>query len=83
MHAVLQIMDSASLPIIDFSNHDRQDTAMKLAEAMETVGYVYLDNVEGYNKEVEAELLQAAKWFYSMPLEEKLRYSPILDVPLP
>ena len=76
MHAVLQIMDSASLPIIDFSNHDRQDTAMKLAEAMETVGYVYLDNVEGYNKEVEAELLQAAKWFYSMPLEEKLRYSP-------
>ena len=69
-------MDSATLPIIDFSNPDRQDTARKLTQAMKTVGYVYLDNVEGYNKEVEAELLKVAKRFYSMPLEEKLRCSP-------
>ena len=40
-----------SLPIIDFSSPNRLATAKVLTEAMETVGFVYLDNVPGFNKE--------------------------------
>ena len=69
-------MDPPSLPIIDMSNPDRQEIARKLTKAMETEGFVYLDNVPGYNKEVESELFEAAKRFFSLPIEEKLRYSP-------
>jgi len=47
-----------------------------LTEAMETVGFVYLDNVPGFNKEVEEKLHKAANWFFSLPLDEKLRLSP-------
>lgn len=64
-----------SLPIIDMSNPDRQETARKLTKTMETEGFVYLDNVPGFNKQVETELLEAAQRFFSLPLEEKLRYS--------
>ena len=31
---------------------------------MESVGFVYLDNVPGYNKEVEAQLHEAATCFF-------------------
>ena len=64
------------LPIIDFSSPDRQTTAKELTKAMETVGFVYLENVPGYTKEVEEDLHKAASWFYSLPLDEKLRLSP-------
>ena len=65
----------ASLPVIDLSNPDRQATAKQLTQAMETVGFVYLDNVPGYNKEVEGKLHKAAEWFFSKPLEEKITVS--------
>ena len=65
-----------SLPIIDFSSPNRLATAKMLTEAMETVGFVYLDNVPGFNKEVEEKLHKAANWFFSLPLDEKLRLSP-------
>ena len=65
-----------SLPIIDFSSPDRRTTAKELTKAMETVGFVYLENVPGYTKEVEEDLHKAASWFYSLPLDEKLRLSP-------
>lgn len=68
-------MTMASLPVIDFSNPHRQATAAQLTKAMETVGFVYLDNVPGYNKEVEGKLHKAAEWFFSKPLEEKLTVS--------
>ena len=45
-------------------------------KAMETVGFVYLDNVPGFNKEVEENLHKAASWFFSLSLDEKLRVSP-------
>ena len=61
----------ATLPVIDFSDPDRQANAKKLTEAMETVGFVYLDNVPGYSKEVEEKLHKAATWFFSKPLDEK------------
>ena len=71
-----QDTDSSSLPVIDMSSPNREETARKLIKAMETVGFAYLDNVQGYNKEVEAELLKASQRFFSFPLEEKLQYSP-------
>ena len=64
-----------SIPIIDFSNPDRIDTAKNLTKAMEEIGFVYLDNVPGFNKQLEGKLLQAAKWFFGLPLEEKLKCS--------
>ena len=39
--------------IIDFSSSARLATAKELTKAMETVGFVYLDNVPGFNKKVE------------------------------
>lgn len=69
-------MEGSSLPVIDFSSPDREATARKLVQAMETVGFVYLDNVPGYNKDVEESLHKAAVWFFSRSLEEKLAVSP-------
>ena len=63
---------AATLPIIDLSDPNRENTAKNLIRAIETVGCVYLDNVPGYNKEKEELLLKSAKWLFSLPLEEKL-----------
>ena len=65
----------ASLPVIDLSNSDRQANAKQLVQAMETVGFVYLDNVPGYNIEIEENLLKAAKWFFAKSLDEKIAVS--------
>ena len=65
-----------SLPVINLFSSDRQDTAKRLVQAMETAGFVYLDNVPGFDKDAEEALLKAATWFFSQPLEEKLRCSP-------
>ena len=65
----------ASLPVIDFSSLDRQANAVQLTQAMETIGFVYLDNVPGYDREVESKLHKAAEWFFSKPLEEKITVS--------
>ena len=68
-------MDDQRLPILDFSSTDRLHNARLLTEAMETVGFVYCDNVPGYNiSEVETRLHQAAEWLpidksYVSPLE--------------
>ena len=70
------IVNMESLPVVDFSNPDRQAKAKELTRIMESVGFVYLDNVPGYNKEVEAKLHEAAAWFFSKPLEEKIAVSP-------
>ena len=62
-----------TLPTIDLSDPDRENTAKKLIKAMETVGCVYFDNVPGYNKEKEEKLLKSAKWFFSLPIKEKMQ----------
>lgn len=72
---LLAIGIMATLPVIDLSNPDRQANAKQLTEAMETVGFVYLDNVPGYNKEIEKGLHKATSWFFSKSLEEKKRVS--------
>ena len=64
------------LPVIDLSAVDRNLTGKKLTKGMESVGFVYLDNVPGYSKDMERKLLESTKWFYSLPLENKLLLSP-------
>ncbi len=68
-------MSATSVPVIDFSNPDRDANSKLLMQAMETVGFVYLDNVPGFNRDVEEKLLQASKWFFAKPLEEKITVS--------
>lgn len=63
------------VPVIDLSGADRLSTAKKLVEAMETVGFVYLDNVPGYNAETEKAVYEAAEWFFNLPLEQKMKLS--------
>ena len=62
------------LPIIDLSVVS--SNCNKLTKGMESVGFVYFDNVPGYSKDMECELLESTKWFYSLPLENKLLLSP-------
>ena len=62
--------------MIDFSHPDRQANARELTKIMESVGFVYLDNVPGYSREVETKLHEAAAWFFSKPLEDKIAVSP-------
>ena len=69
-------MENFQLSVIDLSSSDRLGNAKKLTEAMETVGFVYLDNVPGFDKEAEKNLHKAAEWFFSRPLEEKKLVSP-------
>ena len=38
-----------SLSVVDFSSPDRKETASRIVHVMETVGFLYLDNVPGYN----------------------------------
>lgn len=64
------------IPVIDFSCEDRNANARNLVCAMETVGFVYLDNVPGFDKEREQRLHEETKWFFSLPLEDKLAVSP-------
>ena len=62
-----QIMDS--LPVVDFSLSDRGENIKQVVEAMETVGFLFLDNVPGFDESV---LRKQVDWFYSLPLEKKM-----------
>ncbi|XP_064398769.1 uncharacterized protein LOC135345278 [Halichondria panicea] len=67
--------DTPCIPVLNFANPDRDAKVKLLVEAMEKVGFVYMDNVPGYSLEIEEKLLQATKWFFAKPLEDKLRVS--------
>lgn len=60
----------SSLPVADFSSSDRDANARTIVHAMETVGFVQLENVPGFD---EVKLQEATKWMFSMPLQQKLR----------
>lgn len=54
------------------SKTDREATAKKLVGALQEEGFVYLDNVPDFNPD---EVLQHAKWFFSISEKEKWRLS--------
>ena len=61
------------MPVVDMSeatvSGNRLAVAKRLVHAMETVGFLYLDGIPGYN---EDELLECVKWFFDLPLERRL-----------
>ena len=59
----------ADLPVVDLSS-DRLGNARTIVHAMETVGFLLLDNVPGYD---EQKLLEGTKWFFDLPLEWRMR----------
>ncbi len=56
----------STIPIIDFSNpsESRDKLAREIVDALQTVGFLFLDNVVGFDREA---VQQATKWFYSLP----------------
>ncbi|XP_050705007.1 uncharacterized protein LOC126990441, partial [Eriocheir sinensis] len=63
------------LPVIDLSlakGHTRAGLVKELHEALTTVGFIYLKNVDGYDEEA---LLRHSKWFFSLPMEQRMAIS--------
>ena len=59
-----------SLPIVDFSLADRKEKSKQITWIMETVGFLYLDNVPGYD---EQELRKYTDWFHDLCKEKKMK----------
>lgn len=58
------------LPIVDMSKSktDRPELAKIVVDALENIGFLFIDNVEGIDFD---QLFQACKWFFSQPWEKK------------
>ncbi|XP_052238008.1 uncharacterized protein LOC127849329 [Dreissena polymorpha] len=58
------------LPIIDFAKAktDRQEQAKKIVEVLESVGFAFIDNVQGINFKG---LWDCCQWFFAKPVEFK------------
>ena len=69
-HSLHSTMES--LPAVDFSSPDKEGTASRIVDIMESVGFLYLDNVPGYNLQVEQELLDINRWFFTLPHDKKM-----------
>ncbi|ESP05341.1 hypothetical protein LOTGIDRAFT_227971 [Lottia gigantea] len=67
-------MDIISLPVIDLKQASdpayRVSIANKLFHALETIGFLYIDNVPGYDEE---ELIKWCQWFFALPNETKYK----------
>ena len=63
-----------SLPVVDLKKakdlSQRLAVARQLVDALEKVGFLFVDNVEGYNAE---RLLKNTQWFFSLSQQEKHR----------
>lgn len=58
------------LPIVDMSKTktDRAGLAKIVVDALENIGFLFIDNVEGLDFD---RLFQACQWFFSLPPEKK------------
>nr|XP_034322081.1 2-oxoglutarate-dependent dioxygenase citB isoform X1 [Crassostrea gigas] len=58
------------LPIVDMSKteSDRAGLAKIVVDALENIGFLFIDNVEGLDFD---RLFQACQWFFSLPPEKK------------
>ena len=61
-------MPTFELPIIDLARTDREALAKDIVEALENIGFLYIDNVNGldFNK-----LYESCKWFFNQPTSIK------------
>nr|XP_053648532.1 1-aminocyclopropane-1-carboxylate oxidase-like [Cherax quadricarinatus] len=68
-------MSKKELPVIDLrlaKGSTRGSLVRQLREALTTVGFIYLTGVDGYD---ENELLRLTRWFFSLPLEDRMKIS--------
>ncbi|KAK8725881.1 hypothetical protein OTU49_010535 [Cherax quadricarinatus] len=68
-------MSKKELPVIDLrlaKGSTRGSLVRQLREALTTVGFTYLTGVDGYD---ENELLRLTRWFFSLPLEDRMKIS--------
>ena len=65
-------MDKFALPIIDLSKSKthREELAKQMIDALENIGFLYIDNVEGINFD---KMFQCCKWLFDKPMEYKRR----------
>lgn len=63
-------MSTFQLPIIDLSKSktNRDELSKQIIEALENVGFLYIDNVEGIDFE---KMFRCCKWFFNQPIEKK------------
>lgn len=61
-----------AIPVVDFSNptQSRDKLARKIVDALETVGFLFLDNVVGFNSDL---IERTTRWFYNLP--ETIKHS--------
>nr|KAG5698625.1 hypothetical protein BaRGS_003139 [Batillaria attramentaria] len=69
-------LNDSSLPVLDLvkakdPNH-RLNVARELVRALETVGFLYVDNVQGFDSK---KLMENTRWLFGLPEEEKRRVS--------
>ena len=58
-----------SLPILNYSNPDREDLSRQMTQVMGDLGFLYLENVAGY---CEEDLRWCSDFFYSLPESKKM-----------
>ena len=58
-----------SLPVLDYGGTRRDALIARILEVMEDIGFLYLDNIPGYN---EDELRWCVNFFYGLPLEKRM-----------
>jgi len=65
-------MDKFALPIIDLSKSKThpEELAKQMIDALENIGFLYIDNVEGINFD---KMFQCCKWLFDKPMEYKRR----------
>ncbi len=68
-----------SLPVVDYSLQDRSEQARRIVEIMENLGFLFLENIPGYD---EDELRWCQEFFFDvMPPEKKLQLARVMYNP--
>ena len=64
------MVSPTKIPVIDFSDSSlsRSKLAKEIVDALQTVGFLFLDNVAGFDRKT---IEKATKWFYSLPESSK------------
>ncbi|KAL1805877.1 hypothetical protein ACET3Z_028945 [Daucus carota] len=71
---VTKVLDKESIPVIDISNLDDPVVADRIAEAAEKWGFFQIVN-HGVPVEVLENVKVAARRFFELPVEEKIKYT--------
>ena len=59
----------SSLPVINYQNKDRETLIREVVHSMETLGFMLLENVPGFD---EDELRWCVDFFFNLPMQKRL-----------